>query len=188
MASPMFMPVLLIVLAAGIAAFSVDLIVESARTGGEAIVALGTTVATPGLPQGIWILCGIAAVATLLFAAVIGALRGRRIRRRAARAAAAADARWETRSQQEAGESAKERLLTSRIAQLQRTMDDLLATRDQAIEEMRAAKERTAELDRVASAQRRTLLEMGKIANEQVIRLPEIPGELLRDDRPAVTE
>jgi len=188
MASPMVMPLLLIVLAAGIAVFSVDLIVESARTGGEAIVALGTTIATPGLPQGIWILCGIAAVASLLFTAVIGALRGRRIRRRAAAAAAAAETRWETRSQQETSEIAKERLLTSRITQLQGTMDGLLANRDQAIEEMRAAKERTTELDRIASAQRRTLLEMGKIADEQVIRLPEIPAELLSDNRPAVTE
>jgi len=119
---------------------------------------------------------------------VIGALRGRRIRRRAAAAAAAAETRWETRSQQETSEIAKERLLTSRITQLQGTMDGLLANRDQAIEEMRAAKERTTELDRIASAQRRTLLEMGKIADEQVIRLPEIPAELLSDNRPAVTE
>lgn len=184
----MVMPLLLIALAAGIAAFSVDLVVESARTGGEAIVALGTTIATPGQPQGIWIVCGIAAVATLLFTAVIGAIRGRRLRARAAADAAAANARWETHSQQETGEIVRERLLTARIAQLQGSMDDLLANRDQALEEMRAAKARTAELNRIASAQRHTLHEMGKIANEQVITLPEVPADILADDLPAAPE
>jgi len=142
------MSYVLIVLAAGYAAAATQTVIESTRTGGRTIVAFGNVLFEAGLPQGIWILCGLSASAALAVAAAVAHARGRRLERRMA---AELDARYEQASMQATGDVARERLLGGRMVELQTSIDTLTAQRDKVYEDVMHARERLNAAGQVVS-------------------------------------
>ena len=142
------MAYVLIVLAAGYAAAVTQTVIESTRTGGRTIVAFGNVLFEAGLPQGIWILCGLSASAALALAAAVAHARGRRLERRMA---AELDARYEQASVTATGNVARERLLEGRMAELQTSIDTLTAQRDKVYDDLMRARERLNAAGQVVS-------------------------------------
>lgn len=127
------MPVLLIVLALTWAAFVVAAVIGSAPSGGASIVVLDRELATPGTPEGVWILCALAVTAGLLLAWTVGAWNRRRHR---ARLSAELDERWALRDHEATAEEARGRLLESRERELDEMIHTLTAQRDVLLEEI----------------------------------------------------
>jgi C4-dicarboxylate-specific signal transduction histidine kinase len=104
-----------------------DAVVESARTGGRTIVEFGRHVATPGVPQGIWVLAAMAASAAFAFAYSLGSVRERRVRRRVS---VGLSEQWTNQTHREAGDEGRSRLLAWRLAELQTEISELTARRE----------------------------------------------------------
>jgi hypothetical protein len=118
----------LVVLATAWTVVVTDAVIESSRTGGRSLVEFGRHLATPGVPEGIWILSALAASAALAFAFPLGSVRERRVRRRVS---ADVNSRWAARAHKEAGGEGRSRLLAWRLAELQTEIAELTAQRDE---------------------------------------------------------
>jgi hypothetical protein len=115
-----------IILAALWGAVAVELVVESVRVDGTALVAFGHVLAAPPVAVTIVVLCVVSASAALALVIAVAYVRGRRLERRMA---AELDARWAALAEREGADSARQELLTWRVAELQTLVDDLLAER-----------------------------------------------------------
>jgi hypothetical protein len=113
-----------------------DAVIESASTDPMQIVVFGRVLLEPGTPEGIWILCGMSAVAALALVSAVARIRGRRLERRLA---AELDARYAEMSSKAAGDAARAHLLDARVAELQTWYERAVAERDQAREELESA-------------------------------------------------
>ena len=116
-------------------AISIEMVLESARTDGRALVLFGHVVAAPPVSATIVLLCAVSAVGALAMAVAVAYARGRRLERQMA---AELDARWAQLAERDAGDAARRELLNWRLAELQTLVDRLLADRQAATE----AKER----------------------------------------------
>ena len=129
----MLLPVLLLLLASAWTVVAVDLVVESARVGASELWAFGHLVATPGVPAGIWIVCAVSATAALAMVIAAVSVRGRRLERRLA---AELDESRAEMARRGAGDAARMRLLSWRVAELQTLTDRLLSEREDAEREL----------------------------------------------------
>jgi hypothetical protein len=170
-----------LVLAAVWTVFVVDVVVESADHGGRTLTAFGRQLFEPGVPAGVYILCGLAASAALALVTTVARVRGRRLERRMA---AELDDRVDEVSHRAAGDAARAQLLQHRIAELQTSLDDLAVRRDEAYEELQSARARTVRLHDAATSQRDALQRLANLSEEQVVAIPDVPEELLTDDTP----
>lgn len=134
-------------------------VIGSAPSGAESLVALGREVATPGSPEGIWILCAMAASAGLSLAWAVGAWRRRVHGKRLSREF---DERWAERTHVEASGQARGHLIETRHKELQASIDTLTAQRDALVDEIGAMRQkapsglvRLPEADQQAAAERR---------------------------------
>ncbi len=114
-----------IVLASVWCALVVEVVQESVRTEGLALVAFGHVLAAPPLDVTIITLCVLSASAALAMVTAVAFARGRRLERRMAEEL---DARYADLAERDAGETAH-RLLTWRLAELQTLVDRLLDER-----------------------------------------------------------
>ncbi len=114
-----------IVLASVWCALVVEVVQESVRTEGLAVVAFGHVLAAPPLDVTIITLCVLSASAALAMVTAVAFARGRRLERRMAEEL---DARYADLAERDAGETAH-RLLTWRLAELQTLVDRLLDER-----------------------------------------------------------
>jgi hypothetical protein len=115
-------------------ALSIEMVWESARTDGRALVLFGHVVAAPPVSATIVILCAVSAVGALAMAVAVAYARGRRLERRMA---AELDARWADLAERDAGDAARRELLNWRLAELQTLVDRLLADRQAAAQKER---------------------------------------------------
>jgi len=122
----LFFPV---VLAALWCAFATELVFESARSGGGELVVLGRVLAAPPPDVTVLILCAVSASAAFALAIAVARGRGRRLERRMA---AELDHRWAELAEHETSDDAIRRLLSWRVAELQKLVEDLLAERHDA--------------------------------------------------------
>jgi hypothetical protein len=113
-----------------------DAVIESASTDPLQIVVFGRVLLEPGTPEGIWILCGMSAVAALALVSAVARIRGRRLERRLA---AELDARYAEMSSKAAGDAARAHLLDARVAELQTWYERAVAERDEARRELESA-------------------------------------------------
>ena len=74
----------LVVVASGLSALTVEAVAESARSGARDLVVFGHQVASPGSPGVAWILIGLAVAAALAWSAAFAWSRGHRLERRMA--------------------------------------------------------------------------------------------------------
>jgi hypothetical protein len=123
------MPYFPIVLASLWSALVLEVVLETVRVEGRALVAFGRVLATPTLNVTIVVLCALSASAALAMVTAVARARGRRLERRMA---AELDARYAELAERDAGDSAR-RLLTWRLAELQTLVDRLLEERRGAI-------------------------------------------------------
>ena len=107
-------------------AISIEMVWETARTDGRALVLFGHVVAAPPVSATIVIVCAVSAAAALAMAIAVGYARGRRLERRMA---AELDARWAQLAERDAGDAARRELLNWRLAELQTLVDRLLEDR-----------------------------------------------------------
>ena len=114
-----------IVLASVWCALVVEVVQESVRTEGLAVVAFGHVLAAPPLDVTIVTLCVLSASAALAMVTAVAFARGRRLERRMAEEL---DARYADLAERDAGDTAH-RLLTWRLAELQTLVDRLLDER-----------------------------------------------------------
>ena len=110
-------------------AISIEMVWETARTDGRALVLFGHVVAEPSVSATIVILCAVSAVGALAMAVAVAYARGRRLERQMA---AELDARWAQLAERDAGDAARRELLSWRLAELQTLVDRLLADRQAA--------------------------------------------------------
>ncbi len=122
-----------VALAAVWLALVVDVVAESAASGGAIIIAFGQTLATPGNPEGTIVLAALVGSAA---AALVGALAWVWGMRRERRMASELDARWRLLSAQHAGAETQAQLMEARVAGLQEHFDAILSKREALIEEM----------------------------------------------------
>ena len=115
-------------------AVSIEMVWESARTDGRALVLFGHVVAAPPVSATIVIVCAVSAAAALAMAIAVGYARGRRLERRMA---AELDARWAELAERDAGDAARRELINWRLAELQTLVDRLLADRQAATRKAR---------------------------------------------------
>jgi hypothetical protein len=108
-----------------------EMVWETARVRGPALVVFGHVVATPPVDTTIVIVCAVSAAAALAMAIAVAYARGRRLERRMA---AELDARWAELAQRDAGDTARRELLNWRLAELQTLVDRLLEDRRVAVE------------------------------------------------------
>jgi len=165
--------VVAIAVAAAWSALAADVVWESADAGGGSIVALRTTLLTPGSRPAIVILAGLAASAGLAMAAAVALARGRRLERRMA---GELDARYQEITARAAGDVARARLVSWRVGELRTSMQELTGRRDQLIAEMELARRRTAELRALAEDYKRSLAQL----QDRLIVLPDVEDELAR--------
>lgn len=176
----MFSAYFLALLAALGCVAAADLVLESPGSDEGSLVLFGSTIATVTGRSLTLLLCAVSATAALALVTAIARVRGRRLERRMA---AELDDRWEELSQRHAGDMARYELLSWRIAELQTSLDQLLDKRDEAYEEMRRARQRTFELREKAERQRETLQELARMAENQLVAVPDLPEELLSTER-----
>ncbi|MGE5226445.1 MAG: hypothetical protein ACM3OO_06170 [Planctomycetaceae bacterium] len=166
---------LLVILSAAVAGTAVDMVVESADTGGGTLIAFGRTLGQPGLPAGTWILCGFSALAALM---LVAALMNRRARTIERRVAGEYDAKYEELSQRHAGDIARARLLEGRAKELEDTVGTLTTQRDAVFQELDTGRHQLLEVRRAANQQRRALRELAHLSDEQVVKIPELPADV----------
>jgi hypothetical protein len=116
-----------VVLAAVWCAIAFELVVESARTQGRALVLFGDLLAAPSVAVTIGVLCVVSASAALAMAVAVARAHTRRIERRMA---AELDVRWAALAERDAGDVARKNLLSWRVAELQTLVEQLLAERE----------------------------------------------------------
>jgi hypothetical protein len=118
-----------IVVASLWSALVVEIVLETVRMQGRAVVAFGRVLATPPLDITIFVLCALSASAALAMVTAVAYVHGRRLERRMA---AELDARYADLAERDAGDTSQ-RLLTWRLAELQTLVYRLLEERKAAI-------------------------------------------------------
>jgi hypothetical protein len=118
-----------IVLASVWSALVVEVVLETVRMEGRAVVAFGRVLATPPLDVTILVLCVSSASAALAMVTAVAYARGRRLERRMAEEL---DARYAELAERDAGDTSQ-RLLSWRLAELQTLVDRLLDERRSAL-------------------------------------------------------
>ncbi|HYJ61749.1 MAG TPA: hypothetical protein VE032_09840 [Actinomycetota bacterium] len=122
-------------LAAIWATFVTSTVLQSAAVDTTQLFAFDRLIYTAATAEEkVLILCVLSASAALALVTGIFMIRGRRLERRMA---AELDSRIATRMQRDAGDSAVSRLLDTRVAELQTSVDTLTAQRDAIYEEIR---------------------------------------------------
>lgn len=116
-----------VVLAAVWCALAFELVVESARIQGQALVLFGEVLAAPSVDVTIGVLCVVSASAALAMSVAVARAHTRRIERRMA---AELDVRWAALAERDAGDVARKNLLSWRVAELQTLVEQLLAERE----------------------------------------------------------
>ncbi len=163
--------------AAAWTALVVDVVIESAPSGGSTIQVSGRAFAVSDPAHGIYLMAGLAASAALLLTAALASWRGRRRERRMA---AELDERWEQLSIDHAGVEARQQLLEWRVGELQTQADVLAGKRDELLEEMASVRQRTARLREAAREHKRALASgPGGTADGELTIVPDLdtPGE-----------
>jgi hypothetical protein len=148
----MIISVLLLLVATAFAVGVIEAIVESTQqlTDPMQIAVFDKVLLEPGLSTGIWILCGLSAVAALAMVSAAARIRGRRLERRLA---AELDARYEEMSSKSAGDAGRAHLLEARVAELQTWVERANEERDEARAALvEAEKERDAAERRLREA------------------------------------
>ena len=120
-----------IVLASVWCAVVIEVVQESVRAEGRALVAFGRVLVALPLDTTMIVLCAMSASAALAMVAAVAHARGRRLERRMA---AELDARYAELADRDAGDTAR-RLLTWRLAELQTLVDRLLEERKAVVAE-----------------------------------------------------
>jgi hypothetical protein len=115
-----------VVLAAVWCAIAYELVAESVRAQGRAIVLFGDVLAAPSLSTTIVVLCLVSASAAFAMVIAVAHARERRLERRMA---AELDARWAALAERDAGDAARKNLLSWRVAELQTLVQQLLDER-----------------------------------------------------------
>jgi hypothetical protein len=116
-----------VVLAAAWCAIAFELVVESARTQGRALVVFGNLLAAPSVAVTIGVLCVVSASAAFAMVIAVARAREHRLERRMA---AELDVRWAALAERDAGDVAGKNLLSWRVAELQTLVEQLLAERE----------------------------------------------------------
>ncbi|MEX0985557.1 MAG: hypothetical protein WD096_11005 [Actinomycetota bacterium] len=165
----MIVSVLSLLLATAISVGVVETVIESARTDAVTIAVFDRVLLEPGVPAGIWILCGMSAVAALALVAAGASIRGRRLERRLA---AELDARYGDMSSMAAGDAARAHLLEARVAELQTWIERATEERDEARAALAEAQHETA------AAERRAREAAGA---RPVVVVPEAPTEVVTE-------
>ena len=119
-----------VVLAAVWCAIAFEMVAESARVQGRAIVLFGDVLAAPSVTVTIAVLCLVSASAALAMVVAVAHARERRLERRTA---AELDARWAALAERDAGDAARKNLLSWRVAELQTLVEQLLAEREETL-------------------------------------------------------
>ena len=115
-----------IVLAALWSALSFEMVLESARVGGRALMLFGHVLVVPPVSVTITVLCVVSATAALAMVTAVAYARGRRLERRMA---AELDERWAELAERDAADKARNGLMVWRLAELQTLVDQLLEDR-----------------------------------------------------------
>jgi len=116
-----------VVLAAVWCAIAFEMVAESTRVQGRALVLFGDVLAAPSMSVTIVVLCVVSASAALAMVIAVAHARERRLERRMA---AELDARWAALAERDAGDAARKNLLSWRVAELQTLVEQLLAERE----------------------------------------------------------
>lgn len=167
----------------------VDVVAESASSGGTKISLLGRVIARTIPQTGAISLAALAASAAVGLSAALAFVRSRRMERRMA---AELDARWEEISRNEAWET-RHRLFEWRRDDLGTTLERLLAERDKLLHETRLLRQRTTVLREAALKQRASLERFATEVNnasqrgETIPELIVIPDVDLGDDDGVMT-
>jgi hypothetical protein len=175
---------LLVGIAALWSAVVVDVVAESASSGGRTISLLGHTLSRATPHTGVIYLAALAASAAIGLAAAISFVSGRRMERRMA---GDLDDRWDALSRKEQSETRLE-LFEWQVGELDTTVNQLVRQRDNLLEEMGRIRERTAALREAAIEQLASLerfsTEAGSSAQrgEPIPELVVIPDPDLGDD------
>jgi hypothetical protein len=175
---------LLVSVAAVWSAVVVDVIAESASSGGRTISLLGHTL-TRATPQtGVIYLAVLAASAAIALAAAIAFASGRRMERRMA---GDLDDRWDALSRKEQSETRLE-LFEWQVGELDTTVNQLVRQRDNLLQEMDRIRQQTAALREAAIEQLASLEQFSTQASgsaergEPIPELTVIPDVDLGDD------
>jgi hypothetical protein len=155
----------LLVLATVWAVVVTDGVVESARGGGGDLVEFGRRLASPGVPEGIWILAGLAASAAFALAMAFGSVRERRLSRRTT---VNRDEQRTQRAHRDAGDEGRGRLLAWRLAELQTQIAELTARREELRLDVREEEVREDRLTSVGLQRR---------PDQPVVVVPEVARE-----------
>lgn len=144
----MVISVLFLVLATGLSVAVIQSVIDSAKTDVATIIMFDRVLLEPGLPAGIWILCGMSAAAALAWVAAVAHIRGLRLERRMA---AELDARYQELSSSATGDAARAHLLEARVAELQTWYERSTRERDEALMQLEEVQEELHRLQVEAS-------------------------------------
>jgi hypothetical protein len=116
-----------VVLATVWCAIAFEMVAESTRVQGRALVLFGDVLAAPSMSVTIVVLCVVSASAALAMVIAVAHAREHRLERRMA---AELDARWAALAERDAGDADRKNLLSWRVAELQTLVEQLLAERE----------------------------------------------------------
>ncbi len=168
--------VLFLVITTAVTALVGDAVVESILDGGEGVVAFGGAARFDASASStLTILTILSAAAALAWAAAMAFARGHRLERRMAEEL---DARWDAQSRHNAGVEGRNKLLEFRVAELQTKLEELTNRRDALVQEVRAVRRRTSELQNIAHEQRQTILRLtgDAEAEDELVVVPDPEG------------
>jgi hypothetical protein len=169
---------LLVSIAAAWTAVVVDVVAESASSGGRTISLLGHAITRATPRTGVIYLAVLAASAALALAAAISFVSGRRMERRMADEL---DDSWDALSRKEASQTRLE-LFEWRAGELDTTVNQLVRQRDNLLDEMSRIREQTAALREAAIEQRASLERFSTQANDSAERGEPIPDLIVIPD------
>jgi hypothetical protein len=167
------MLILLLLITTALVGLVGDAVVESIADGGQGVVALGGSIALEvGTTTTLTALTALTAGAALAWVAAIAFALGRRVE---GRMAEELDERWDAQSRHNAGVEGRNKLLEYRVSELQTKLDELTDRRDALVDEIRAVRKRTSELQNVAHEQRETIIRLthGEASEEDLVVVPE---------------
>lgn len=179
------MLILFLVITTALAGLVGDAVVESIADGGRGVVALGGSIALDsGTTTTLTILTALTAGAALAWVAAIASALGRRVE---GRMAEELDARWDAQSRHNAGVEGRNKLLEYRVSELQAKLEELTERRDALVDEIRAVRKRTSELQNVAHEQRETIIRLtqGEASDDDLLIVPEPLEDLTPEEEAA---
>ena len=165
--------VLFLVITTVVTALVGDAVIETILDGSEGVVVFGGAARfDASASTTLTILTTLTAAAALAWATALAFARGHWLERRMAEEL---DARWDAQSRHNAGVEGRNKLLEFRVAELQTKLEELTDRRDALVQEVRAVRRRTSELQNIAHEQRQTILKLTGDEDELVV-VPEPEG------------